>query len=111
MQAERCSANTHPLHNMILHLHPMWILCVCADFPTWAIAVPDQNGDISYFPAKHHVHLWYCREDMLKILPTLLTHLCTGILGTPARKSSIPQEEAVASDTRFDVLTGAMQKT
>lgn len=48
---------------------------------------------------------------MLKTLPTLLTHLCTRILGTPAGKSSIPQEEAAASDAHFDVLTGATQKT
>lgn len=46
---------------------------------------------------------------MLKILPTLLTHLCTCILGMPAGKSSTAQEEAAASDARFDVLTGAMQ--
>lgn len=50
-------------------------------------------------------------EDMQKMLPSFLTHLCTCILGTPVGKSSIPQEEAAASDACFDVLTGAMQKT
>lgn len=55
------------------------------------LAAPDDNNDISYFPAQYHVPLWYCRKDISKIIPTSLTHLCKCVLITPAGKSSIAQ--------------------
>lgn len=74
------------------------------------LAVPDHNDDIPYLPAKYHVPLWYGRKDISKIILTLLTHLCKYFSISPAGKSSIPQQKAVALDAYFDIVTGAMQK-